>query len=851
MAEHFNDGNAADKKHEHPEKESESLFNQSHDHPEKQSDKNNSVTGSGKNESGAGNSAIHSETNDRAAGKEHTEGGESLYTSLMNDMKELKAYGGKIAESTGKAYDSAFDKAASYLKKSGSEENSMLGSFEVVHSPADATQAAHKIEMQHAADAKTFAANHMLESMGKDAYHAEHAAYMTVANKLADDPRLLKMVTDATGHVTEASVDRVLKADAAAGLMADKHGINIPRELTDSERESLITVRTHISKAAEIGMIVGGVNPHAAIASAGLVARALEGMSTKDITDKLATFKDNTQKSGSTEEKNVIQDKTSNFEKFANDNKIVDADKVANALGLGISYQALFERLRHGDDSGKSGAATEGFKPRVAGGDSQPSAQPQKAPEAPPAPSDKSPEKSAEKPAAPRVDVPQLTDAEFPEVAKQVLAKLDTNHTGEITKEQLAKALEDPSFKGKEAQALAAMYQGFDRMHDLSKHEGWLLPKHCLTAADLDKYGEVQKEEGQRSQEAYEMKNWAHNNMSKFDKNGGGSLNKWEIEAALKDKNTSAEDRKMLETIKKHFSEMGHFWESGINLKAFDNYAANIYKDTDHAKLVAEVWGACYNVNKGQKPDISHDLYSDAANPLNSIKPDAIRQGSIGDCYFESSLAALANSNPGVIKNAIKDNGDGTYTVTFPGDKDHPIKVKAPTEAEQGLYNHGSPNGYWASVMEKAFGQYRQNDHWWNRLTNLGGGNTPEEGADGGGFTTPTMKLLTGHDVDGDILAFHSQSAIAAKLEKAFSSNPPKGVCASTLGELPFTGENTADGFCKGHAYTITNFVPDGKGGGMITIRNPWGGPADSTSGTITIPLDKFMKNFAGMSFEQ
>jgi hypothetical protein len=45
------------------------------------------------------------------------------------------------------------------------------------------------------------------------------------------------------------------------------------------------------------------------------------------------------------------------------------------------------------------------------------------------------------------------------------------------------------------------------------------------------------------------------------------------------------------------------------------------------------------------------------------------------------------------------------------------------------------------------------------------------------------------------------------------------------------------------HAYTIMNFVPDGQGGGDITVRNPHGG--DGTEGTVTIPLEKFMKNFS------
>lgn len=448
-----------------------------------------------------------------------------------------------------------------------------------------------------------------------------------------------------------------------------------------------------------------------------------------------------------------------------------------------------------------------------------------------------------------RETVPQLSNAEFASVAKQVLAKIDANHTGAVTKEQLAKAIEDPQFKGKEAQALAAMYQNFDSMHNLSNHEGWFGGK-SITAGDLDKFNEIQAKEQQRVNDAFAMKAWSNTSLSKYD-HGSGSLTKDDIAAALKDPKTPPDDRKMLETIQKHYSEMGHFWESGVNKQAFEDYAKNIFKDTSDAKLNSGVYASTWSVEQGQTSDISHDLYGDKNNPLNSIKPDAIKQGSIGDCYFESSLAAVAKSNPEAIKNMIKDNGNGTYTVTFPGAKDEPITIKAPTEAEQGLYNHGSPNGLWASVVEKAYGEYCQK-HFYRRnlITNPFGGSTPTEGSDGGGRTSGVMQLLTGHDTSTNFLLVTSQSTVASNLEKAFSSHPPKAVTAGINGSL-IGADQTADKFYTGHAYTITGFVPDGKGGGMVTIRNPWGGADGTTNGTITVPLDKFISNFSDITYEQ
>lgn len=72
------------------------------------------------------------------------------------------------------------------------------------------------------------------------------------------------------------------------------------------------------------------------------------------------------------------------------------------------------------------------------------------------------------------------------------------------------------------------------------------------------------------------------------------------------------------------------------------------------------------NTKKVQQPSITAD-----------ISASGVDQSSVGDCFFDSALASLANSKQGqqTIRDMIRTNSDGSYTVTFPGDKSSPVTV--------------------------------------------------------------------------------------------------------------------------------------------------------------------------------
>ena len=101
---------------------------------------------------------------------------------------------------------------------------------------------------------------------------------------------------------------------------------------------------------------------------------------------------------------------------------------------------------------------------------------------------------------------------------------------------------------------------------------------------------------------------------------------------------------------------------------------------------------------------------------------DAV-QGSLGDCYFISALASLADAVPEVIEQAIAPLGDGTYAVRFYRnwtenfirvDADLPASGSAPTYAKL-----GADGELWVPLIEKAYAYFRYGQ---NSYISLAGG---------------------------------------------------------------------------------------------------------------------------------
>jgi len=237
------------------------------------------------------------------------------------------------------------------------------------------------------------------------------------------------------------------------------------------------------------------------------------------------------------------------------------------------------------------------------------------------------------------------------------------------------------------------------------------------------------------------------------------------------------------------------------------------------------------------------ELYNTSGPNAGNPSLSDIHQGAYGDCYFLSSLGAVAQNDPNAVKNMIQDNGNGTYTVSFyqkdngvqnlwglTGDSYAPVKVTVSAQdiAKNGVSEPGAADGtvtdpangkqvIWPAVMEAAYAKMNDSHFLWmdrgiqSGYQNIGGGGYPEN----------AMQTLTGQDAQ----SINPGSSSAAKLlqqdfkaGKLITVSTPESDGNQQGAE---SGKNPY-GLVGGHAYTVTNVYMH-NGAEYVTLNNPWG----------------------------
>ena len=248
-----------------------------------------------------------------------------------------------------------------------------------------------------------------------------------------------------------------------------------------------------------------------------------------------------------------------------------------------------------------------------------------------------------------------------------------------------------------------------------------------------------------------------------------------------------------------------------------------------------------------------------ASGPLfvnGAPSPDDIDQGAAGDCYFLSTMATIANTHPEVIRDLIKKNDDGTFTVTFKqpdgrgGFSDVPVRVDDQlyerqykdgagnvfaTMAAYGTSNRETSNqpqatekALWLPLVEKAYAKLNGGSY-----ENIGNGGWPR-------------KVMT------DVLGRPSTSFDASTLAPAEAWNRIKAavdsgapICASTLTDDASVANYTNSGLVHGHAYAVLG-ASEHDGAQYVKLRNPWGktepGNDGKDDGVFEMKFTDFLK---------
>lgn len=206
---------------------------------------------------------------------------------------------------------------------------------------------------------------------------------------------------------------------------------------------------------------------------------------------------------------------------------------------------------------------------------------------------------------------------------------------------------------------------------------------------------------------------------------------------------------------------------------------------------------------------------------------NGIKQGHTSDCYFLAVVGAIVTVDPEAIKRMISTNADGTYTVHLQGVS--PVTVGVPTLGEIATYADSGGDGYWLTVLEKAYGIRKE------ELSTKGGGFVEPLDAVTihGGNMMPVVLGLTGRE--GRYYSFKKEDDRQNARQIIANAESAKCLIATDV---------------PGHCLTLIRYdrMLD-----QMQIWNPWGtsqyydkAGVQMNNGFFTLPTEDFLQRFEG-----
>lgn len=392
----------------------------------------------------------------------------------------------------------------------------------------------------------------------------------------------------------------------------------------------------------------------------------------------------------------------------------------------------------------------------------------------------------------------------------------DSNKDGAITISEINALVKDPSVRGSTAMAVASL-KLFERSQSTDGGKGG------VKIADLERLNNLQ----------------AIFKDGEYDRKAIGALLAKYPEGKCDEK-----ELEQLTSFGKHLMERLGGKKNDPN--ALDKFVRDIPEIIASLKKIDELEIRFDRIDRRSKSidRFGEKLYGQSNDYAKSIKPEAVCQGLVGNCYFMAGVASLAELQPEQLANMMKQNRDGTFTVTFPGKE--PIVVKPPTPCELMLYAGVTEHGIWPAVLDKAFGKYcRDNPEFRKGLER---GELEQEGSEGGG-TTEGISMLTGRKGHAFLdIAPKNQDKVWAAIADSLKNRRPV-IAGTGFGAETLLNGGKNSGLEPRHAYAILKVDED-----TITLRNPYGklsavGAAGLTetgkvAGTFQLSKEKFWKYF-------
>lgn len=207
---------------------------------------------------------------------------------------------------------------------------------------------------------------------------------------------------------------------------------------------------------------------------------------------------------------------------------------------------------------------------------------------------------------------------------------------------------------------------------------------------------------------------------------------------------------------------------------------------------------------------------------------DDISQGGVNDCFLFASMAAIVNSDPNKIVNMIKNNGNGTYTVTFKGIGFFSSATQT-VSADFVVGKHGNVTArkaLWPLIIEKAYAQEK------GGLDKLEKGGNPGSAVDD--LTNDGSSRFNPQEKTAEFILGKLATAMKEKYPTTILS-PKKEDASKEKKEM----SDKTPGLYFWHAYTVLEVDEKGR---RVKLFNPWGGNHPNGDGWITI--DQFKTFF-------